>query len=58
MRLWVGIVLVAVGRDKELKNGLRFQVVELTQDELTLKGVNDHGTLSEIPIVVAAARAS
>jgi hypothetical protein len=58
MRLWSGIILVAVGRDKELKNGLRFQVTELTQDELTLRGVNDNGVLSEIPIVVAAARAA
>ena len=58
MRLWVGIVLVAVGRDKELKNGLRFQVMELSEEERTLQGVNDHGVLSEIPIVVAAARAA
>ena len=58
MRIWVGIVLVAVGQDKELKNGLRFQVVELSAEQLTLRGVDDNGTLLGIPFVIPAERAA
>ena len=58
MRLWVGINLVAVGQDKDLKNGLRFQVIKHDAEELTLRGVDDHARLSEIPIVVATKRAA
>ena len=58
MRLWVGIVLVAVGQDKELKNGLRFQVMDLNEGTITLRGVNDDGVLTAYDMIVAFPRAA
>ncbi len=44
MKVWVGLVLVALGTHDVLKNGLRYMVLELPGEEVktfSLQGVND-----------------
>ena len=56
MRVWEGIVLVAVGSDKILKNGLRYQVLKLPAGEeatdFQVQNVDDRGEKVGEPILV------
>jgi hypothetical protein len=48
MRVWVGIVLVAVGTDKVLKNGLRYKLLRLPSGDIEtfcVQGVDDDDAL-------------
>ena len=48
MRVWVGIVLVAVGSDKQLNNGLRYQPITLPGEEtgFVVQNIDDKGVLT------------
>ncbi len=55
MRVWVGIVLVALGTHDVLKNGLRYKILTLPAGEVTtfsLQGVNDDDVLLGEPFEV------
>ena len=55
MRVWVGIVMVALGTHDVLKNGLRYKILTLPAGEVTtfsLQGVNDDDLLLGEPFEV------
>jgi hypothetical protein len=59
MFVWRGLVLIAVGTDKDLRNGLRYQMLELpgTENEhFSVQHIDDKGVLTAEPIVVDAKR--
>ena len=54
--MWVGIVLMAVGTDKVLKNGLRYKLLRLPSRELetfSIQGIDDdEAPIGEVAIEV------
>jgi hypothetical protein len=54
MKLWPGIVLQAAVSDrKQLKNALRYKVLEVTEETCTMVRINDEGTTAGEPFTMA-----
>jgi len=58
MRIWEGLILVAVGTTEPLRNGLRYQVLGLpnNDDLYLLQQINDDGALLGVPFKVDTKR--